>query len=501
MRRRALLTALTAGTAGLAGCSFRWGPDDGGGAPATEPPEVTPPPTDTPDATVDDPVDGVVGEPAPPPGVTTTYVGDGRRRLAVGPRELRVADRVRLALGFGPTAGETPTELLAIVENVRDHEVVVETGRLPLVGRSFARQVGTDGPATIVFAPTEDNELAEFAPDVERGPEGYWRLTDADREGSPYPERFRLSPGTRVAAHCAVVGSPGDSGWPTGTYRNRTRGGELTLHVWHGERPGPTDASRFGDRSVPAPFDGEPGVVWYHQAGPETTAYLVPERERVELPGAATFTAVNHTGETLGCGFWRLFKLVDGAFYDLSPPARTGACRQLSPGERESYRVVAFSGEPVAGDGDPRERHVGHLGGGVYAALSGYGTDGRTTGALVELDGPPVEIRPSDDVTAERDGATVTVRDARRGDAEAEPATATLTRVDADAARTLIPEQVGQPWNRALRNTLPFLGDGVDRVVLRTSVAVLATAVEFGLDDYRFNYRGQGHRLAVERDA
>lgn len=496
MRRRSLLTALTAGTVGLAGCSFRWGPEDGDAPPGTADgdPDQTPSRT----TTTREPVDGgEIDGPVRAPGGRVVDVDGGPRTIAIDPRTVRYADRVRAAVGLSAPV-EAPTRLEVLVQNVRDHDVVVETERLPVVGRPFAGldDAETDVPG-LALPPTETNELAERTPDVERGPEGYWRVADDVAETAPYPRQLRLRPGERARADCHVVGPPDTATRPTGTYRNVWSGGTVALHVWHSERPGPTAASRFGDRSVPSPGDDDTTVTWYHEAGPETTAYLVPSTERRELPGSVTATAVNHTRTAVGCGYWRLYKLVGDAYYDLNPQVRTDACRQLSPGQRSTYGLLAFPDDPVGDDADARV--VGNLGGGTYAVVSGYAPQGEAVGALVDLDGPPVEIRPTDDVIAGGDGESVTVSDPRREADDAEPALAVLSRIDADVERRLIPEQVGQPWNRALRNTLPYVDEEVDRVVLETSLAVLARAVEFGVDDYQFAYRGDAYQLTVDR--
>jgi len=500
MRRRSLLTALTAGTVGLAGCSFRWGPEDEDAQPTTLDSAGEPTPPETTATTTREPAEGgEIDEPVQSPGGRVVDVAGGPRTVAVDPRSVRYADRVHAAIGL-LAPEEAPTLLGAILQNIRDHEVVVETERLPVIGRSFARlDTRRDALPGLVFAPTDRNELAERVPDVERGPEGYWRLASDAADTPPYPDRFRLRPGERVRADCHLVAPPDTTGWPTGTYRNVWDGGNVTLNVWDSERPGPTAASRFGDRSVPPLGDDGITVTWYHEAGPETTAYVVPETERLDLPGSVTFTAVNHARSPLGCGYWRLYKLVDGAYYNLNPSLRADTCIQLLPGQRTSHRLHAFTDEAVGDDDATDEQVVGHLGGGVYAVASGYAPRGELVGALVELDAPPAEVRPTDDVIARREGSTMTVDDPRRSDPDTDPATATLTWTDT-AERTLIPEQIAQPWNRALRNTIPYLDGDVERVVLETAMDVVARAVEFGIADYTFAYRGDAYRLTVERD-
>jgi hypothetical protein len=117
---------------------------------------------------------------------------------------------------------------------------------------------------------------------------------------------------------------------------------------------------------------------------------------------------------------------------------------------------------------------VGNLGGGTYAFESMYSTDEDAPvdighfATLLEVDAPPVEIRPTPDadLSVERDGATVHVDWPRRP--EVERATLTVERRDDNPPKRILPEQVLRARNRGLRNTLAFFEDGVDRVVLRT---------------------------------
>jgi len=507
MRRRALLSAVTAGTVGLAGCSFRWGPRHGGGnrddgATRTPPPdgETTPPGTDGPGTTGEPPTT----DPPEPPDSSLPEIGEptarspGPRILAVRPTGVRYANRLELEFGFADRTDDGPPYLGVSLENGRDHEVVVETDTLPVIGRPYASQSRESFEPAVVFAPAEENELARWAPDVERGPEGYWRLTDTDERSVAYPERLRLAPGERRRADCVVVGHHESTGRPTGVYETRARAGAVEVTVWHSERPGPTAPSRFGDRAVPSPFeDADASVTWYHEAGPETPVYVAPSTERAALPASVRFSAVNHTAETLGCGEWRLFKLVDGAFYDLDVGVVTSTCRPLPPGARSQYELRAFRDVPLSND-DPVQHAKGFLGGGTYAVVAGYGAETGSSGALVALDGPAVDVRPTDDVTAERDGSTVTVRRDGREQTATDPATATVTRVD-EAERRLIAEQVMQPWNRAVRNTLPFFGDDVEAVVLETTARAVDLAVEFGSDTHRFSFGGQAYQFVGER--
>ncbi len=504
MRRRALLSAVTASTVGLAGCSFQWGPRRGGGSPDDTPTDrrtttgaddtttrSTVTTTDTP------PSEPEIDPPAPDLDGTVVDLDAGPRTLAVRPHRLIHADRVRVRFRFAPVDGEHPPNLGVELRNGRNNEVTLEPHELPVLGSPVAELRGS-GRGLLLFVPSEWNRIAEGEPPVERGPEGYWRLGDSDIDGDVYPDRIRMDPGETVRADSAVVGPPDSDGRPTGVYGVAETDVELT--VWHSERPGPTAPSRFGDRAVPALGDSVPAVSWYHEAGPETPVYVDPRTEGAELPARLGFTVVNHTRDAVPCGQWGLFKLVDGTFYEVDTSAAADGCRELLPGGRGTHRLLAFADDPVAND-LPGETVVGHLGGGTYGVVVfGAGAETDASGALVGLEGPAVDVRPIEGVTVERDGATVTVRDPERDEA-VETATATLTRAD-DAERRLIAEQVMQrDRNRPLRNTLPFLEGDVDRVVLETTPSGAGISPGGATNRRRFLFREQAHELVAERSS
>ena len=128
---------------------------------------------------------------------------------------------------------------------------------------------------------------------------------------------------------------------------------------------------------------------------------------------------------------------------------------------------------------------VDHLGGGRYALVSGYGHTTDRSGALFELDAPSIELTPTRDVTSERDGRTVTVRTGQDTDNTFE------ARTVGTAGTYLIPEQVMR--QRVLRNTIPFLTDSVERVVLRAPQQIPRP---YGLDeDNRFRLGTQAYEV------
>jgi len=510
MRRRAFLTALTAGTAGLAGCSFRWGPENDDPAETARPNGTERPGrTRTSGDPGADPTPGQIDppEPIPEPGARVVEATAGPRTLALQTTTVYHADRstvyhadrFSLEFGFLPSDDDSPVQMVGVLENIRDHEVVLYVDELPILRSPVLTQEPRTRGAILLLPPTDPNDLAQFVPDVERGPKGYWQLAETDGEGDLYPSRVRLDPGERRRVDCAVLGPPESEGRPVGVYGDGASDRSLAITVWHSDRPGPTDSSRFSGRSVPSPYPGSSvEVAWYHEAGPETSVYVAPSVERASVPARIRFAAINHSDETRECGHWDLYKLVDGTFYGLDSTFETDDCRVLHPGQRTVYELQAFGTDPLPSD-DPQEHVFGHLGGGTYAAIAGYGAETTSSGALIDLDAPSTEVAPTDDVIAERDGSSVSVRRTGRDADDFDAVTAALIPIDA-ADTELIAEQVMQPWNRAIRNTLPYFGEGIEQVVLETSPFVVHRATRLG-DPRRFSFRGEAYELVAERSS
>ncbi|WP_276273030.1 hypothetical protein [Haloarcula litorea] len=493
MRRRALLAALSAGVSGLAGCSFG-SPGDDRAHTAVDPAETDTPTHSQPNTDADG--GARTGDPPRPEDPRHVVALDtGPRTYALSPY-IRVDDGGRVALWFDRTAtADHPARLRGWLRNGNPYENTFEVQWIPAVGDVHARQPrGHDHEAALHLAPTEDNALAATVPDVTRDESGYWRAEDV---GPWLVETHRLAPGEWVPLAYDVVGSPGMSGRPTGTYEF---GDGATLTVWDAASPGPDGDSRFAGRSVPA-MDGEGSVAWFHQAGPETTAFVRPSAERVALDAQVAFEMVNHSHERLQCGHWNLHKLVDGEWFHVGPTVHTSDCRLLPPGGRKEWHLRAFNADAVGGCDEPGLTR-GYLGGGTYGVVAGYGTPEPESGALVDLVGDPVEVVPTDDADATRDGDTVTVTLPEYGDGEHPPdAAVTLRRADA-ADERVIAEQVMRTGGflssgRGLRNCLPFLTEGVARVVLRADGHVADAVLGHDADGRRFRFRGRAY--AVER--
>jgi hypothetical protein len=144
---------------------------------------------------------------------------------------------------------------------------------------------------------------------------------------------------------------------------------------------------------------------------------------------------------------------------------------------------------------------VGHLGGGPYAFEVGIGREDVTHAALIDVEAPAVDIEPTDGLEVTRDGGTVDVAWPRRDD-EVPRATLTLTR-NAEADARLIPEQVMQQRNAALRNTLAFATPEVDRVVLVTDRNTVSRGVRTrGYEDgsFRFEFDGVAYEATATFD-
>jgi len=503
MRRRALLASLGAGVAGLAGCvESSTGPE----TTTTGDPTTGEPTTDTTTPNEDAP-------PEPPDQFASVVeLETGPRTYALRPVRRRTDDGGEVALWFDRTAtADGPAVLTGYLQNANDFENTFRVEWLPGVGRVHAQQPrGHDHEARLHLAPTENNELATEVPEVVRDESGYWRV---EAVGPWFPETHRMDPGEVVELEYAVVGEPGMDGRPTGTY-TLEYGGEgdgLSVGVWDTEHPGPDADSRFAGRTVPA-FEGESTTAWFHEADASTRVYVEPSTERLDLDGLVEFEVVNHSDESVGCGHWDLYKLDGGEWFHVGPFAHTDDCRGLAPGQRKTWPLRAFNGEPVECGGDCRGGFIrGFLGGGEYAAVAGYGRPEDESAALVEFAGDPVEVVPTEDATVERDGDTVTVTTPRYGDGDSEDdrapdATMTVERADG-AAERLIAEQVmnadpgsgfGTPYG-ALRNALAGFEDGVQRVVVRTDEHDVDRAVGHDATRRRFSVRGQAYVATTTR--
>jgi hypothetical protein len=479
MDRRALLASLAAGGSLLAGCSNRFG--TGTEDPGT--PTVTPAPVET-----ETPTEDPDGDPDADGGRSLASVVDLQtvsRTYALGPTGYHSDDDARVRLGFTSTAtADSPATVTGSLTNTASWSNTFRLRETPPFGqtnrvggiRDYDRDLTYR--SNLVFAPTEPSEVSDTAPEVELADDGTWRLAEPI-SNTWGPETLRLNPDQTVEAEWYLVGRPEgvEKGRPTGTYEFRSGDTDLTVTVWDTDQPGPVaprDPLDIAMSSLPTSESTD----WYYGATPETPAYLEPSTQRLSLPDAVDLTLTNHTHGNLSGNSWNLYKRRDGEWFYLEPWAHTAVLRTIPPGGEREYHLRAFHGDPVPCDGIS----VGNLGGGTYAFESMYGTDEAAPvdlghfAALLDVDAPPVEIRPTPDadLSVERDGATVHVEWPRRP--EVERGTLTVERRDDTPPERLLPEQVVRARNRGLRNTLAFLEDDVERVVLRTDRNTVSTA-------------------------
>jgi len=503
MRRRALLASVPGALAGLAGCSF-----DTLGADETD--NVTPAPrpdqspTDANDSGTETSTD--TGDPPRPENPTTVVeLETGPRTYALSSPGLHTDDRARIRLWFDRTATASyPATLRGWLQNGNEFENTFRTEWIPGIGRTHSRQPsGYDHEARLHLAPTVNNELAAEVPSLGRTDEGYWCVDDV---GPWMPETYRLNPGEWVKLEYALVGEPNQSGRPTGTYEFRGQGESLSVTVWDTGSPGPETDSRFAGRSLP-PFPGDSGVQWFHEAGRATTAFVQPGTERAELDAQVGFEMVNNSHERLRCGHWNLYKLVDGEWFHVAPTGHTADCRILMPGGREQWGLRAFNGPAVGcstGDCNCDGLTQGYLGGGEYAIVAGYGQATTESGALVALVGDRAAVTPVDGVSTVRDGDTVTVTTGRHGDGEQPPdATFSLARADSAGERVIAEQMMTSgrfaTYEGGLRNALPFLTDGVSRVVVETDERTVDGVLGYDTNSRRFRFRGQAYEVVRGR--
>ena len=497
MRRRALLSSLAATTVALAGCASSTGDD----VETTDPNETQT--TDDPGTTNDIDGDPPSDEDRPDSYASVVELETGPRTYSLAPTAMHTDDGASVALWFDRTAtDDNPARVRGYLENGNAYENTFEVEWIPVVGRTHGHQpLGYDHEASLHFAPTENNDLAETVPEVVRDDTGYWRVEDV---GPWVTEQKRLDPGERVELEYLLVGEPEMPGRPTGTYEFRGGDEKARVAVWDSDSPGPDADSRFAGRSVP-PVSEEASVQWFHEADESTRAYLEPAAERLELDGSLTVEMVNHSHESTGCGHWDLYKLADGEWFHIGPRVHTDDCRALHAGGRMEWSLRAFNGNAVGcdcggtgscGDGVTR----GFLGGGEYAVVAGYGSPDDESGALVELVGEPVEFVPTDDATTEVEDGEATVTLDRYGDGERpEDATFALKRVE-NADERLLAEQVmgGDGFtsrSQGLRNALAAIHENVDRVVVRADDHVADSALGYGETARRFELRGQAYAV------
>ncbi|GAA0655018.1 hypothetical protein [Salarchaeum japonicum] len=470
MKRRALLSSLAAGgAAALAGCNERGNATNGtttGDGDSTR--TTTPTPADAPT-----PPDTGLAD-------ATTAVFETRDRtmsLLGGRRRLPSGLVVRAWLSATATA-DHPARVTATLTNDTDYDTTLRLGDVSPFTPTPHGFRERDYDHALYLAPTDGHEFAGRTPAVARADSGWYLDSRTDRW---QPEAVELASGETLVGEFAVV--PREPGAiPTGRYAFGEADDPLTLSVWQTSQPGPTEGSAFENATPPA-FD-ERSPAWYHDATPETQAFLRPSAERVDAPAAVSFTLHNHRTEPLSGNVydWTLSKQFEGEWYRIAPWAIPVPLTPLAPGDTHTWTLKAFDGPRVECEDAIAP---GHLGGGRYAFHVNMASEnGPTHAALFDLDAPAASVTPTEDVSIEREYRLVR---ASTPDDGGDRATLVVQRTD-DADARLLPEQVMQPRNRGLRNTLPFFEEGIQKVRLRTTDGVVDDALRGSEADRAFRF-------------
>ncbi|AFK18617.1 hypothetical protein E6P09_07520 [Haloferax mediterranei ATCC 33500] len=510
MRRRQFLAAV--GLTGFAGCSKPLSPDSQHStAPPSETVTSSSTDTNTPTETDQSPPEG------PPQNLQSTSIVDlqtAPRTYCLSPTQYRSPDEGIITTWFtAPATTDHPATVSATLENANDFANTFRIQWTPPFGRitsRIPRPFGDNLPSSdytyrvgLILAPTANHDLVDEPPQVELSSDGYWRLADGIDQW--LPEQVRLDPGETIHGEYVVVGRPEGvgKGRPTGSYEFRgSDDSVLQLAVWDTDNPGPNTQSRFAGTSLP-PLSTEETTAWYHEADATTTTFVRPSRERGTLPVQVAFTFVNKSRQTTECGHWNLYKLVDGRWHHIVPNMHFSDCRRLNPGGAETWTLNAYHGDALSclESCGAAGRNVGYLGGGRYAVVVGYGRHTDQSAALVDLLGDSVTVVPTEDVTATQSGTTMTVTSPKYEDGT-HPPSATLTLTEADTAdESIIPEQVMRPRYRGFRNTLAYVSESIDTVVLRTDEHVAESVVGYDNEMRRFVFNGQAYEVTIHRGA
>lgn len=342
-----------------------------------------------------------------------------------------------------------------------------------------------------------------------------------------------VSLGSVTLAGCTTDGGPADGATRT---ESESTTGASSPEPTTAEPDPPNVGVPPGEASGPPWDDDVKRVVSWTEATEETPVRLTPARSRGSLPTASfEFTLRNDADSRFAFNDygWSVWKRTGGEWFRVAPQQWPEPLRYLAPEEAHTWTLTVdnsrLDGVPASEasgkssgsersertDGNPLSPAQGRrsvtlvgLGGGTYAfTIDGWFAsenyeNGLGFAARFELDGDPVELAPTNDVTARRDGDTVVVTaDAESGD-DSQTAAFVVRRVDGESGeggddgdvRRIIAEQALRDWN--LRNTFPFFEDGVETVRLEGRSE---SAPPFGVAETgEIEYDGERYRITSE---
>jgi hypothetical protein len=242
----------------------------------------------------------------------------------------------------------------------------------------------------------------------------------------------------------------------------------------------------------------------------DVDTYLEPSGQSVTPEEAFTFTLRNGSDRILETNFynWAVHRYVDGEWYRVGPQEWPEPLMHLAPGDTHTWSVTvrnegALAGESVDGASGTDELSLQALGGGYYAFRArGWFEDETHEAATafattVELDADPISLvrtRAIETVTWEGD---TLVAETSRGDPEKHTRAAyKLERVDGEADRRLITEQVYR--DDRLRDALALAHEyETDSVRLEEHTG--STPIFARSPEGRFTFQGSTYEVRTEK--
>jgi len=401
---------------------------------------------------------------------------------------------VEVDMSSGATA-ESPATFTAAITNRLSYEQTIRPYRLVVMGDP---PLGKSSEGEYVyFVPTEDHPFVETVPEYERDEEGCWRVASVADDW--FPDTLTLPPERGFTADYYVLGPPERDSPPIKANRYAIPPGASSgfeLVAWPTDEPGPQGKSRFADADPPT-LVGAERMAWFHDAGPETTRYVRPSTESVDLPGTIEFEFHNRREEPVVGNplYWRVHKLVDGEWFPIAPWLWPQPATELGPGERNRSTLALFHGEAV----DIDTRTLGYVGGGTYAyELNINAFEPPTFAAMFEVDAPSLTLDIEEEATVTGDGATTEVTLPNHSDRR-EPATAVITPANGTPNRRLLPEQLPRRRFRVLRNSLPLLigEDSRNEVQVRTNQVTVHEVRDYFDGEAVFAYQDRTYRVTT----
>lgn len=275
-----------------------------------------------------------------------------------------------------------------------------------------------------------------------------------------------------------------------------------------------------GDLPLSAPPREEPGpcpeydhvaeVVCFENIDTDDVdTYLEPSGQSVTPEEAFTFTLRNGSDRILETNFynWAVHRYVDGEWYRVGPQEWPEPLMHLAPGDTHTWSVTvrnegALAGESAHGASGTDELSLQALGGGYYAFRArGWfedesHEDATAFATTVELDTEPISLVRTDAIeTVEWEGDRLVAETTRGDPGDHTQAAYELERVDGEADRRLITEQVYR--DDRLRDALA-LAHEYETDTVRLEEHTGSTPIFARSPGGRFTFQGSTYEVTTE---